>query len=174
MTAALSPSLSERFVALVNILGRELTLMERLAFKLTEAQLLARADETRFFGAILDEIDAVEEDLGAYGVARAMLVGDIIRVLGLEADDLPLRELIPYAPSIVLDRLAGLLPRLAERVEELDTLRRTGSDVIVARIDDLRQAVDGLEHRRLGGDGRTRRGCAAGPKAAVASFDSGA
>jgi len=157
---AITPSfLSDHFAALVGVLSRELTMLERLAFKLTEAQLLVRADEFRFLGAMIDEIDAVEEDLGTFEVARAMLVADITLALGIRGGDLSLRELIPYAPTDLLDHLVGLLPWLAERIEELDGLRRDGSDVIVARIDELRLAVDDLQRRGQDQSG-ARRGYA--------------
>lgn len=135
-------------------------MLERLAFKLTEAQLLARADESRFLGAIVDEIDAVEEDLGTFEVARAMLVADITLALGIHGDDPSMRELIPYTPVDLLDHLVGLLPCLAARIEELDGLRRTGSNVIVARIDELRLAVDDLQSCRRGNVGGARHDCA--------------
>jgi hypothetical protein len=171
MTAPPALQLGDQYLGLVGLLNRELVMLERLAFKLTEAQLLARADEARFLGAILDEIDAVESDLATFEIARAMLVADIAQALGLATDDLSLRDLVAYAPEIAVEPLTGLLPRLVAGVAELAEIRRAGSDVIAVRLAGLEHTLERIELGRYGRDGYDERGEATVPRAGVVRFN---
>ena len=84
MTTSTKLLINERYIALVGVLNRELVILERLIFKLTQAEMLTRAGESRFLANAFDEIDTVRDDLGALEVARSMLVGDVTAALGAD------------------------------------------------------------------------------------------
>lgn len=145
MTSTGSASIpAERFVALVGLLNREARLLERLVFKLTETELLTAAGESRFMGLILDEVDDVTADLGGIEVARAMLVADLCDALGL-GDDVPLRELIPYAPADSGPLLAELRERLINAANDLAAVAESGSTATREQIDQVAGALATLE-----------------------------
>lgn len=145
MRPSISGLLNERFVTLVGVLNSELALLERLMFKLAEAEILTRTDESRFLSRILDEVDAVEEDLGSIEVARAMLVGDITAVLGITADNVTLSQLTSHAPDLVIAPLEGLFRRLTETTGEVGEIRESGSRAAIERIDQLNKAIERME-----------------------------
>jgi hypothetical protein len=159
MTTPTKILVNERYIALVGVLNRELAMLERLAFKLTEAELLVRAEETRFLTQIFDEVDDVSGDLGALEVARSMLVGDVTAALGLGNDTLTLRQLVEYAPDLAIEPLQGLLRRLSEAVGEITDIRERGSRVVIERLDRLTDAVERADLGVLGrDDGYDHRG----------------
>ena len=125
---------AERFVALVGLLNREARLLERLVFKLTETELLTAAGESRFMGLILDEVDDVSADLGGIEVARSMLVADLCDALGID-DDVPLQELIAYAPADTSSLLFELRDRLITAADDLATVAASGSGTTKAQIE---------------------------------------
>ncbi len=171
MTKSAKLLINERYIALVGVLNRELALLDRLIFKLSEAELLTRADESRFLGKIFDEVEAVESDLGALEVARSMLVGDVTAALGLANDTLSLRQLIEYAPDLAVEPLEGLLRRMGEAMEEVQELRERGSRVVIERLDQLHAAVERLEPGVLGQDGYNEHGYLTAPVSSGSRFD---
>jgi hypothetical protein len=145
MTSTGSASIpAERFVALVGLLNREARLLERLVFKLTETELLTAAGESRFMGLILDEVDDVTADLGGIEVARAMLVGDLCDALGL-GDEVPLKELIPYAPGDTATLLAELRERLINAANDLAVVAESGSTTTREQIDQVAGTLATIE-----------------------------
>lgn len=171
MTTSAKLLINERYIALVGVLNRELVLLERLIFKLSEAELLTRAEESRFLANIFDEVDAVEADLGALEVARSMLVGDVTAALGLANDSLTLSQLIEYAPDLAVEPLEGLLRRLTAAMEEVAELRERGSRVVIERIDGLNKAIDRVEPGVFGQDGYNERGFMTAPASGGSKFD---
>ena len=158
MTTSTKLLINERYIALVGVLNRELVLLDRLIFKLSEAELLIRAEETRFLAPIFDEVDAVGADLGALEVARSMLVGDVTAALGLANDTLTLSQLIEYSPDLAVEPLEGLMRRLSEAMDEVNELRERGSRVVMERIDRLADAVDRIDTGVFGQDGYNQQG----------------
>ena len=171
MTKSATLLINERYIALVGVLNRELVLLERLVFKLAEAELLTRAEESRFLGHIFDEVEAVEADLGALEVARSMLVGDVTSALGLANDTLSLSQLIEYAPDLAVEPLEGLLRRLKEAIEEGGELRERGSRVGIERLDGLNRAIERVEPGVFGQDGYNEHGFMMAPSASGSRFD---
>jgi hypothetical protein len=171
----MSPStrllLNERYIALVGVLNRELVLLERLIFKLAEAEMLSRADESRFLSHIFDEVDGVGEDLGALEVARAMLVGDITAALGITEDNLTLSQLISHAPDLAIEPLEGLLGRLAEAMGEVAALRESGSRAVIERLDKLHKAIERVEPGVFHKDGYSEYGFMTVPAVTASRFD---
>ena len=171
MTKPAKVLINERYIALVGVLNRELVLLERLIFKLSEAELLTRAEESRFLGKIFDEIDAVEHDLGGLEVARSMLVGDVTATLGLTADTLTLGELIEYAPDLAVEPLEGLMRRMGDAMTEIRELRERGSRVVIERLDQINAAIDRVEPAVFGQDGYNEHGYMTAPASASSRFD---
>lgn len=59
MTTSTNLPINERHIALVGVVNRELVILERLVFRLTQAEMLTRAHESGFLVHVLDEIDVV-------------------------------------------------------------------------------------------------------------------
>ncbi len=171
MTKSAKLLINERYIALVGVLNRELVLLERLIFKLSEAELLTRAEQSRFLAKIFDEVEVVENDLGALEVARSMLVGDVTAALGLANDTLSLSQLIEYAPDLAVEPLEGLLRRLTEAIEEVAELRERGSRVVIERLDSLNKAIERVEPGVFGQEGYNESGFMMAPVSSGSKFD---
>jgi hypothetical protein len=174
MTTSAKLLTNERYVALVGLLNRELVLLGRLVFKLSEAEFLSRAEESRFLANVFDEVEAVEGDLGTLEVARSMLVGDVSAALGLANDTLSLSQLIECAPDLAVEPLEGLLQRLTEAMEEVREVRERGSRVIIERLDELNKTIDQVESGVSGQDGYNQRAFMMAPAASGSRFDDNA
>ena len=171
MTTSTKLLINERYIALVGVLNRELVILERLVFKLTQAEMLTRAGEGRFLANIFDEIDTVRDDLGALEVARSMLVGDVTAALGLANDTLTLSQLIAYAPDLAVEPLEGLLRRMTEAMDEVAELREMGSRAVMERLDQIARAMDRVEPGVFGQAGYDRGGFVTAPLATSTRFD---
>ena len=171
MTTSTKLLINERYIALVGVLNRELVILERLVFKLTQAEMLTRAGESRFLANIFDEIDSVRDDLGALEVARSMLVGDVTAALGLANDTLTLSQLIAYAPDLAVEPLEGLLRRMAEAMEEVAELKEMGSRAVMERLDQIARAMDRVEPGVFGQAGYDQGGFVTAPVTTSSRFD---
>lgn len=171
MTTSTKLLINERYIALVGVLNRELVILDRLIFKLSQAEMLVRADESRFLAHIFDEIDAVREDLGALEVARSMLVGDVTAALGLANDGLTLKQLIAYAPDLAVQPLEGLMRRMTEATNEIRDLRELGSRAVLERIDAISRALNRVEPGIFARTGYDSTGFVTVPAAASSRFD---
>lgn len=138
---------ADRFARLAALLDRECTLMDQLLFKVTAAQLLVLAGEVDLLDLIADEVDGAGRDLGAVELARGVLVADLAYQLGLEPDDVPLSQLVPYAPPDIAPPLDELGRRLGGLVTQLEIVTRRGSDALRAQVDYLRETVERIEHQ---------------------------
>lgn len=135
---------TERFVALVGLLNREVRLLERLVFKLTETELLTSAGEARFMGLILDEVDDVSTDLGGIEVARAMLVADLANALGVP-EDVSLQELVAYAPADTAPMLNELRERMIAAAQDLEQVAAGGSETSQLQLRRVSGALERLQ-----------------------------
>ncbi|MGA9595155.1 MAG: hypothetical protein WBV06_03300 [Acidimicrobiia bacterium] len=171
MATSVKLLINERYIALVGVLNRELSILERLTFKLTQAEMLARADESRFLPKIFDEIDAIRDDLGALEVARSMLVGDVTAALGLANDSLTLTQLIAYAPDLAVAPLEGLKRRMVATMDEIKELQELGSRMVVERIDNITRAIDRVEPTAFGRSGYDAIGLTTPPATSSSFFD---
>ncbi len=140
---------SERFVALVGLLNREVRLLDRLVFKLTETELLTSAGEARFMGLILDEVDDVSTDLGGIEVARAMLVADLADALGVE-EEVSLQELIAYAPADTAPLLNELRERMITAAGDLERVAAGGSETSRRQLERVSGALERLQPGLVG------------------------
>jgi hypothetical protein len=171
MTTSTNLLVNERYIALVGVLNRELVILERMIFKLTQAELLARADESRFLAHIFDEIDTVHDELGALEVARSMLVGDVTAALGLANDTLSLSQLIAYAPDLAVEPLEGLMRRMTEAMYEINELKELGSRAVIERLDQIGRAMDRVEPGVFGQSGYDASGFMTAPVLGTSRFD---
>ena len=171
MSTSIKLLLNERYIALVGVLNRELVLLDRLIFKLAAAEMLTRAEESRFLGKIFDEVDGVSDDLGSLEVARSMLIGDITAALGLADDTLTLSQLIAYAPDLTVDPLQGLMRRLVEAMDEVASLRQQGSRAVIEKLDQINRAVNRMRPAVFGQDDYTRDGYLTSPVLTSSRFD---
>lgn len=163
MTTSTKLLVNERYIALVGVLNRELVILERLIFKLTQAEMLARADESRFLAPIFDEVDSVRDELGTLEVARSMLVGDVTAALGLANDTLTLNQLIDYAPDLAVEPLQGLRRRMGDAMGEIDELQEKGSRAVIERLDQISRAMDRVEPGVFGQSGYDSAGYMTSP-----------
>lgn len=171
MTSSTTLLVNERYIALVGVLNRELVILERMIFKLTQAEMLARANESRFLVHIFDEIDTVRDDLGALEVARSMLVGDVTAALGLANDTLTMSQLIEYAPDLAVEPLEGLMRRMTEAMGEIQELKELGSRAIVERLDNIMRAMDSIDAGAFGQSSYDSAGFMTPPAVAASRFD---
>ena len=135
----------ELFVALVGILNRECDLLERLVFKVSEAELLADAGEARFLTFMADEIDAVSSDLGAVETARAMLVADLCQVLDVRDYDPSLTDLSARAPQDIVVHLSELRARMVGLMGDLDEAATEGAAAASGGLDVVRATREKIE-----------------------------
>ncbi len=147
-----------RFLTLAGLLGRECDLIDRLVFKLAEAELLATAGEARFMGFMVDEIDEITEELGSIELARGLLVSDIAHQAGLDSDDVPLSRIVELAPREVDEPLRHVRRRLSAATEELSMATIRGRATIDARLDELRMVLDRIEPAVVNRQGYNRWG----------------
>ena len=136
---------ADKFVALTGLLTREAELLGTLIFKLTEAELLVNAEQTRFLGLIVDEIEAAAGEVGSIEFARGLMVADIAFSLGLDSDDLPLSALTPHAPAHLHQTLDEVRDRLATALEQLDAVAGRGRSAIGRRLESLDTMMDRLD-----------------------------
>jgi hypothetical protein len=162
---------SEQFTALVGLLNQECTLVERLVFKLTEAELLASAGEARFMALMVDEVEAVAGDLGSIELARGILVADLAHELGLESDDTPLAELISYAGSDTAGPLEELKERLQALTAQLEAVTQRGSDVVASQLVDVQATLERVEPTAPGRNAYDRWGAGVAGAVQPTRFD---
>ncbi len=173
MANSSSPSVADRFVALVGVLNRECELLEHLVFKLREAELLADAGEGRFLMYMTDEIDGAASNLGSVEVARAVLVSDLTGALGLD-DDASLLELAEHADALTAAPLLAARTKLLELMAEVDAASGTAADVVSGRLDEVALALDRVEGRASGSAAYESWSSASGADVDPARFDQNA
>jgi len=165
------PAAKEQFAALVGVLRQEYAALDRLAFKLTEAELLAEAHEGRFLPMIADEIDDIADEVGTIAIARAMIVAEVCDALGRFDDDVSLNELIAASPPEVTAALAQLRIQLLELTSEISATRLRGSDAAKRQRDTIKAALDNLEPVSAGRTGYDQWGARQSPTTGATRFD---
>ena len=134
----------ERLGALVGLLGEERRLLERLVQKLMSCTLLVEAGESRWVAPAADEVNDVEEDLGALETARAMMIADICDLLGF-ANDLTLTQLTQIAPEELRPVLEERRDSLSAFSEEIAQVRARGARAAEAQLSMISHRFEGLE-----------------------------
>ncbi len=139
------PANREQFTALVGVLRQEYAALDRLAFKLTEAELLAEAHEGRFLSMIADEVDEIADEVGTIAIARAMIVAEVCDALGQLDDDISLNDLIASAPPDIVEALTELRAQLLELTNEIAATTIRGSGAAKEQLATIKAALDNLE-----------------------------
>ena len=173
MASSSTPSVGDRFIALVGVLTRECELLEHLVFKLREAELLAEAGEGRFLMYMTDEIDGAASNLGSVEVARAVLVADLTTALGLD-DDTSLLELAEHADSMTAVPLLDAREKLLALMSEVDAASDNASDAVSDRLDEVSLALDRVEGSASGGAAYESWSSASGAEVSPTRFDQNA
>ena len=110
--------------SLLEVLHQERRVLERLMYRLSEANLLVEARQDRFLALASDDVGYIETQLGEVEILRAILVAGIATTRNVPESELSLREIIQRAQP----EHAALLER------ELEALR------------DLTQDIDNVKH----------------------------
>ncbi len=136
----------DRFAALAGVLSRERTALDRLAFKVATAELLAASGEGRFLAMIVDEVDDIADELGTMEIVRAMIVSELCAVVGKpDAGDISLSHLIAHAPPDVGGALTRLRAELLELTDDLAAAATRGSAAAHIRRAAIRAALNRIE-----------------------------
>lgn len=135
----------EQFTALLGVLRQEYAALDRLSFKLTEAELLAQAHEGRFLAMIADEVDEIADEVGTIAIARAMIVAEVCDALGQLDDDISLNELMASAPRDIVASLTELRTQLLELTNEISATTIRGSGAAKEQLATIKAALDNLE-----------------------------
>lgn len=148
--------MADAVAELIRILDREAVVMERVLFRLKGIELLVAVDEHRFLSDAAKELDEAVEQLGALEAMRAMVAGGLAEALGSEAGAVTLADAMRLAD----DRQRGDLLRLQLRLrglnEEMDAQAQLARDLSLARVAQLRAALErlrGARSDRYGQDG---------------------
>jgi hypothetical protein len=101
---------------LVSVLAYERRLLEQLLFRHAELSLLIGAGEHRFVARAMDEVAAVEDELGATELIRAAVVDSLVpNAIEPNIDDVVRTSPQAWAPA--LEGLAMDLRRLHDGIE---------------------------------------------------------
>jgi hypothetical protein len=108
------------YLELIALLAQERHLLEQLRFGHTQLRLVIEADQSRFIGQALDEIDTIEYELQKVGAQRARLSRRIAKGAGV-GGDVDLGEIISAAPPgliVALESVRGDIEGLLARTNE--------------------------------------------------------
>jgi hypothetical protein len=141
---------------LIRILDREAVVMERVLFRLKGIELLVAATEHRFLADAAKELDDAVEQLGALEGMRAMVAGGLAEALGAEAGSITLSDALRLADDRQRGDLVRLQVRLRELAGELEAQSALDRDLTLARVAQVRAALERLRDApadRYGQDG---------------------
>jgi hypothetical protein len=141
---------------LIRILDREAVVLERVLFRLKGIELLVAVDEHRFLSDAAKELDEAVEQLGALEAMRAMVAGGLAEALGSEAGAVTVRDAMRLADDRQRGDLLRLQLRLRELNEEMDAQAHLARDLSLARVAQIRAALErlrGAPSDRYGQDG---------------------
>lgn len=148
--------MADAVAELIRILDREAVVMERVLFRLKGVELLVAANEHRFLADAAKELDEAVEQLGALEGMRAMVAGGLAEALGAEAGSITLSDALRLADDRQRGNLVRLQLRLRELAEELEAQSQLDRDLTLARVAQVRAALErvrGAPADRYGQDG---------------------
>ena len=126
------------FAGLVAVLNYERRLLEQLLYRQAEATLLIAAGEHRFIAAAGDEVEEIAGELAAAEMVRAAATEALV---GDGSTEPRLDDLVPLAPAGISEKLQDLGETMRDLVEEIDRLRRIGSDEADAQRELITRAI---------------------------------
>lgn len=124
--------------ALADTVWAERALVERLLYKLTSARLLLAADERRFVGAAMQEVEEVLDDLWSAEQRRTDALGQVAADWGVPVEELTLRRLADRAQepwASMFDDHHGAFLALARDIDQaaLDNRRLASAGLSALR-----------------------------------------
>ena len=108
--------------ALLSVLSYERRLLEQLLFRTSELTMLIEAGEHRFVQRALEEVQEVEDELGAAEVLRAAVVETLVP----GEPDPTIDDVIDHAPESQRPALVGLARDLRRLEAGIEEQRRVG------------------------------------------------
>jgi hypothetical protein len=133
---------------LADALWAERHVVEYLLFKLVTAKLVLAADERRFVGLALDEVERVVRALRDAELRRASALATLAVGWGMPVAELSLAELAARAPrswrSVFRDHQEGFR-KLAEEIEETSAANRRLASAGLAHVRATLGALTGPE-----------------------------
>jgi hypothetical protein len=141
--ALASPTYEDLIATLVN----QRRLLEQLLFRHAQAAMLIAAGEHRFVARAIDEVMAIEADLGTADLARAVCV----EALGV--GDASLSELTATAPDAVAGRLAKLESDLSRLLAEVTAYREQAAQWAGMRAGRIEKAITSAGNSGYSADG---------------------
>jgi hypothetical protein len=124
---------------LVDLLGRERTLLDVLVYRLVELRALLVSSETRFLAWAAEEVEDATAAVRAAELSRAMLVSQMAEAWGLLEETLTLSLLIEMADppwrALLQDHrlaLAALTAEVDDHASAVRRLARTTTDSVAA------------------------------------------
>ncbi len=121
-----------------NVLWRERRLLELLALKLQEEQLVRPSGQTRALARAGREIDGVVDEIKRVRLERAIALTDVIAELGL-ADAPTVRAIAACAPPPWNGIYAEHDRAIATLSREIETMRAVPERPLVLRLDEDRR-----------------------------------
>ncbi len=136
---------TDALIALVDVLGREQRLLERLAFTAAQAALLLAAGEGDHLALAADEMNDAERDLGMLELARAMVVVELAEQWDLEHDQPTLTEIHAAAPEAFQPVLAARQAELRRLTGDIAALSATGRELAESGIRRVAERLSTLD-----------------------------
>lgn len=115
-----------------------------LLYKLTVAKLLLAADERRFVGFALQEVERVVEALRDAELRRSIALEALAADWHVPADDLSLGALVDRVPEPLRPVFADHQQAFAELAAEIDQTTKANRQLASAGLAQLRQTIDAL------------------------------
>jgi hypothetical protein len=129
---------------LLEILHEEHRVLERLAYRLSEADLLIEARQDRHLASASGDLSSVERQLGEMEMLRAIVVAGIAQTWGVPEHELALCDIIERAPPGLAKLLENERERLRALAAGIEALKHSISETSKEQLEVTQRAVDGL------------------------------
>ena len=133
---------SPRLIALEQMLGLEHQLLEALLFKLTQAKLVLAANEARYVGSALHEVQEAMEDIKEAEERRASAVADLAEEWEIPAAVLTLAYLSDHAPPSMRERFGQLRYGLMDLAGDIEKITKQNQRLANANLETIRGTLD--------------------------------
>lgn len=122
---------------LADTLWYERRLLEYLLFKLVSANLVLIADDRRFVGPAIAEVDAVMAEIRRAEEQRSGVVGDVAREYGVTPDAVSLAFLVDNAPDSLRATFEDHQAVFMNLVGEIEILTRENRRLATVALDGI-------------------------------------
>ena len=159
-TVVIDPTIEPLF----EVLHQERRVLERLVFRLSEAQMLINAGQDRYLAPAADDVTAIESQLGEVEMLRAILITGLAERWGVDADQLTLRAIMRDASPEHRELLERELDQLRELTREVSDLKHGITATSLEQLEATQTALNRLASGPADVDGRDRS-----PRSSVSS-----